>query len=54
MENALSGLGAVSLAALTRPTEEKGFGWSREEVEVLNANVRRELKDLSVHIYAQM
>ena len=54
MENALAGLGAMSLAALTRPAEEKGLGWSREEVEVLNASVRREMRDLSVHIYVPM
>lgn len=54
MENALSGLGAMSLAALTRPTAEKGLGWTREEVEVLNASVRREIRNTSVHIYVQM
>lgn len=41
----------MSLAALTRPQEENGLGWSREEAEVLNAGVRRELKDTSIHAY---
>lgn len=54
MENALEGLGAVSLASFTRPTEENGLGWSREEVEVLLASVRRELRDTSIHAYFPM
>ena len=44
----------MSLAALTRPTEEKGLGWSREEVEVLNAGVRREMRNTGVHTYVPM
>lgn len=54
VENAMAGLSSLSLAALTRPTEEKGLGWSREEVEVLNAGVRREMTNTSVHMYAPM
>lgn len=54
LENAFAGIGSISLAALTRPKEENGLGWSREEVEVLNAGVRREFKDMSIHSYAPM
>lgn len=54
MENALTGLNSMSLAALTRPTEERGLGWSREEVEVLNAGVRREMMNTGVHAYLPM
>ena len=41
-ENALAGIGAASLAVFTRPTEENGLGWSREELKVLLAAVWRE------------
>lgn len=51
LENASAGVASMSLAALTRPQEENGLGWSREEAEVLNAGVRRELKDTSIHAY---
>ena len=53
-ENALTGLSALSLAAFTRPKEENGFGWSREEVEVLLASVRKELRDTRIHSYTPM
>lgn len=51
MENILNGVGAVSLATLTRPREENGLGWTREEVELLLADVRRDVRDTSIHAY---
>ena len=54
LDNALDGISAISLAILTRPKEENGLGWSRAEVEVLLASVRRELKDTSIHCYVPM
>jgi hypothetical protein len=42
-------LGAVSLAFLTRIE-----GWTKEEVEVTLATVRKEIRDLDVHQYTQL
>lgn len=53
-ENSLAGLSGLSLAAFTRPKEENGFGWSREEVEVLLATVRKELRNTGIHSYTPM
>lgn len=50
-ENMLSGLAAFTLAIFTRPKSEKGLGWSREEVELLLAGVRKELKDTNIHAH---
>lgn len=33
---------------------EGGLGWSREEVEVLLAGVRRDLKNTSIHAYLRV
>lgn len=30
------------------------LGWSRHEIEALLAGVRRELKDLSIHLYTRV
>lgn len=54
MENFANALGAVSLAVLTRPTSEKGLGWSREEVEVFLADVRKDLRNTDIHAYFPM
>lgn len=51
LENLLTGLGSLSLAIFTRPKSEKGLGWSKEEVEILLAGVRRDLRDTSIHAY---
>ncbi|PVH79468.1 S-adenosyl-L-methionine-dependent methyltransferase [Cadophora sp. DSE1049] len=47
LENMLSSLEAVSLAIFTR-----GLGWSKEELDVLLAKVRNEMKDTKIHAYA--
>ena len=51
MTNALS---AASLAIMTRPKEENGLGWTRTEVEVLLAGVRKDLRNTDIHAYFQM
>ncbi|MBE3043671.1 hypothetical protein IMZ48_14095 [Candidatus Bathyarchaeota archaeon] len=51
MINALS---AMTLAIFTRPIEEKGLGWSREETEVLLAGVRADKRNTNIHAYYQM
>lgn len=50
-ENCLSGLAAFSLAVFTRPRSENGLGWSNEELEVLLAGVRKDLKNTAIHAY---
>ncbi|KAJ9143021.1 S-adenosyl-L-methionine-dependent methyltransferase [Pleurostoma richardsiae] len=45
-QNVSDGIEAFSLALLSRV-----LGWSREEIEVLLADVRRELRDRSIHAY---
>lgn len=47
-------LGALTLAIFTRPTAEGGLGWSSEEVEVLLAGVRKDMKNTSIHAYWEM
>jgi hypothetical protein len=47
--NIIEGLDAFSLALMTRV-----LGWSSEEVTVLLADVRRELLDRKIHLYAKM
>lgn len=54
VENLANALGAVSLAVLTRPRSEKGLGWSRDEVEVFLADVRKDLKNTDIHAYFPM
>ncbi|MBE3049095.1 hypothetical protein IMZ48_42660 [Candidatus Bathyarchaeota archaeon] len=51
MTNALS---AASLAIFTRPKEEGGLGWTRSEVEVLLAGVRKDVKNTNIHAYFRM
>lgn len=50
-ENMINALGSVSYAIFTRPKAEGGLGWSRAEVEVLLAGVRKDMKDTSIHAY---
>jgi hypothetical protein len=45
-ENVLDGVGAYSYALFSRV-----LNWQRVEIEVLLAGVRREVKDLSLHLY---
>lgn len=47
-------LGALTLAIFTRPKAEGGIGWSREEVEVLLAGVRKDMRNTGIHAYWQM
>ncbi|KAM0328733.1 hypothetical protein ACHAQA_005146 [Verticillium albo-atrum] len=46
LENITSGLHGLSAAVYTRV-----LGWTNEELEILLAKVRRELKDTSIHAY---
>lgn len=48
-ENILRGIEAFSLALLTR-----GLGWSRAEVDILLVDLRKCLKDRSIHAYVSM
>lgn len=50
-ENMVNALGALTLALFTRPKTEGGLGWSRDEVEVLLAGVRKDMKNTSIHAY---
>lgn len=49
MDNVSSGLEGLSAAVYTRV-----LGWSKEELDVLLANVRRDLKDTKIHAYWPM
>lgn len=48
-ENFTTGLAGLSMAVFTR-----GLGWSQEEVEIFLADVRRSIRDVSVHGYYPM
>lgn len=54
LENFLTGISAGSLAVFTRPKSEGGLGWSKEEVEVLLAGVRKDLKNTDIHAYLRV
>lgn len=47
-ENLREGLPAWGLSTLSR-----GFGWSRERIEVLIARARSNLRDPNIHAYAE-
>jgi SAM-dependent methyltransferase len=47
-ENLQDGLAAWGLSTLSR-----GFGWSRERIEVLLAKARNDLKNPNIHAYAE-
>lgn len=53
-ENIINGIAGMSYAVFTRPKSEGGLGWSREEVEVLLAGVRNDMRNTSIHAYIQM
>jgi len=53
-QNALDALSALSLAVFTRPEAEGGLGWRLEELEVLLAAVRKDLKNPRIHAYWPM
>jgi hypothetical protein len=48
-QNLLDGLNAMSMALFTRV-----LGWSTERIEVLLAEVRNDLRDRSIHAYAEV
>jgi hypothetical protein len=48
-ENIVSGLQGISVALFTRV-----LGWSTEELEVLMAGVRKDLKNRKMHCYWPM
>jgi len=48
-ENAANALESVTMAPITR-----AFGWTVDEVQVLLANVRKELNDTKIHGYWPM
>lgn len=49
LENITSGLEGLSAAVYTRV-----LGWSKEELDVLLAGVRNEMKDTKIHSYWPM
>lgn len=53
-ENALASLQSSSLAIYTRPKDQGGLGWSVEELDVLLAAVRKDLRNPAIHGYWQM
>jgi hypothetical protein len=53
-ENTLEALAALSLAVFTRPLGAGGLGWSTDELEVMLAAVRKDLKNPNIHSYWPM
>ncbi|KAJ3456392.1 hypothetical protein MRS44_016415 [Fusarium solani] len=50
-ENGVQALEPLSLAIFTRPKEAGGLGWSIEELQLLLAGVRKDFKNLGIHMY---
>ncbi|RSL94409.1 hypothetical protein CDV31_014323 [Fusarium ambrosium] len=50
-ENGVQALEPLSLAIFTRPREAGGLGWSIEELQLLLAGVRKDFKNLGIHMY---
>jgi len=46
MHNLLRGLSGMSLRMFS-----KGFGWTREEIEIYLAGVRKDIQNMSYHTY---
>jgi short-subunit dehydrogenase involved in D-alanine esterification of teichoic acids len=46
LENVTSGLEGFSMAIFTRV-----LGWTKPEVDVFLADVRKEMKDTKIHVY---
>ncbi|RKL32830.1 hypothetical protein BFJ72_g10330 [Fusarium proliferatum] len=53
-QNTLDALAALSLAVFTRPDGQGGLGWSKEEVEIFLADVRKDIKNVNIHSYWPM
>ncbi|KAH7153363.1 S-adenosyl-L-methionine-dependent methyltransferase [Dactylonectria macrodidyma] len=49
--NTLDALAAITLAVFTRPEGQGGLGWTNEEVEVFLIDVRKDIKNYSIHSY---
>jgi hypothetical protein len=49
LENFSTGLSGLSMALFTR-----GLGWTKEELEVFLVEVRKSMKDKSIHGYYPM
>jgi hypothetical protein len=49
MENVSESLEAYSYAPFTR-----FLGWSKEELEIFLATLRRDVRDTSIHVYAHV
>ncbi|RSL68612.1 hypothetical protein CEP54_002646 [Fusarium duplospermum] len=50
-QNTMDALAAISLAVFTRPEGQGGLGWTSEELEVFLAEVRKDIKDHTIHSY---
>jgi hypothetical protein len=53
-ENAMQALDALSLAVFTRPKDQGGLGWTPEELKMLLADVRKDVKNARIHAYWPM
>jgi hypothetical protein len=49
LENVTSGLEGFSMAMFTRV-----LGWTKPEVDVFLVDVRKEMKDMKIHVYWNM
>ncbi|KAM5359177.1 hypothetical protein ACJZ2D_014675 [Fusarium nematophilum] len=50
-QNTMDALAAISLAVFTRPEGQGGLGWTSEELEVFLIEVRKDIKDYTIHSY---
>ncbi|EEU45750.1 uncharacterized protein NECHADRAFT_104598 [Fusarium vanettenii 77-13-4] len=50
-QNTMDALAAISLAVFTRPEGQGGLGWTSEELEVFLIEVRKDIKDHTIHSY---
>ncbi|KAK7428828.1 hypothetical protein QQZ08_004598 [Neonectria magnoliae] len=50
-ENGTQALEPLSLAIFTRPKNQGGLGWSIEDLQLLLAEVRKDFKNPSIHMY---
>ncbi|KAH7157982.1 S-adenosyl-L-methionine-dependent methyltransferase [Dactylonectria estremocensis] len=49
--NTMDALAAITLAVFTRPEGQGGLGWTNEEVEVFLIDVRKDIRDYTIHSY---
>ncbi|KAK7425180.1 hypothetical protein QQX98_000095 [Neonectria punicea] len=50
-QNTTDALAAITLAVFTRPEGQGGLGWTNEEVQVFLSDVRKDIKDHTIHSY---